>query len=114
MNKLKSICIGVALALAGAAATAEESSVGEAEGDGLIRGLDFASNSLVVGGHEYSVGVGTKVEIDGTFGAFTMLEPGMQTTFEYNNKPDGRREIVLLKAYSDSYVFAEGEAPDEF
>jgi len=114
MKKLLNISVAILLAFAGSIAFAEEDKGGEFEGQGFVRALDFGTNSLIVGGRQYSVGVATKVTIDGSFGAFTLLESGMNTRFGYDRKHNGRLELVWMDAYSASYVLPEEDAIEEF
>lgn len=69
----------------------------EAEGQGQIQTLDFANSSVLISGREYSVSASAEVEIAGSYGAFTMLEPGMLVEFIFMHYEDGYREIVELR-----------------
>jgi hypothetical protein len=64
---------------------------------GVIEALDFASSSLIVSGYQYDVGVDTKVEIGGSYGAFTMLQPGMRIRFDYLVVSRSERRMVLIQ-----------------
>src|SRR5262245_8509114 len=44
---------------------------------GVIETIDVSTNQIVVGGVRYSVAADANVEIGGSYGAFTLLQPGM-------------------------------------
>ena len=73
----------------------------EAEGQGQIQALDFATSSVLISGREYSVSETANVEIAGTYGAFTMLTPGMLVEFTFMHYEDGYREIVDMREVSE-------------
>lgn len=54
-----------------------------AEDAGVIQELDFAGNTMVIDGMSYRVAIDTRVEIGGSYGAFTMLRPGMRVYYEF-------------------------------
>ena len=69
----------------------------EGEAEGEITELDFGQNTMVVGGYSYQVSTTANVEINGSYGAFTMLEEGMQIEFTYERFDDGVRRIVAVR-----------------
>ncbi len=88
--------VGLAAAtLALCASAAANTPVGEAEGE--IYDLDFGKNTMVVGGYTYQVSSMAKVQIGGSYGAFTMLEKGMKIEFTYERFDDGARRIVEVR-----------------
>ena len=64
---------------------------------GTIQSMDLATNSMVVEGHRYFVIQAAQVEIAGSYGAFTLLSPGMRIAFKYLRYDDGRREIFAVR-----------------
>ncbi|XOV82160.1 MAG: hypothetical protein ACFHXK_15005 [bacterium] len=79
--------------LCAGAVHAQEFLAPEAEGAGEIQGLDFGSYRAVVNGTNYDVSPTVQVQINGTFGAFTMLEEGMFIEFTFLHYADGARVI---------------------
>ena len=73
----------------------------EAEAQGEIQALDFGTSSVLISGREYSVSASADVEIAGSYGAFTMLEPGMLVEFTFMHYEDGYREIIELREVSE-------------
>ncbi|MFU8815701.1 MAG: hypothetical protein ACNA7W_10175 [Pseudomonadales bacterium] len=69
----------------------------EASRSGIIEALDFGGSNLIVSGYRYYVGVDTRVEIGGSYGAFTMLEPGMQIVFDYLVISPSERRMVRIQ-----------------
>ena len=53
----------------------------------------------------YSVNPNVRVEINGTYGAFTMLEEGMLVEFTFLQFSDGRREINFMREVSEVEEF---------
>ena len=76
-----------------------------AEGEGQIHDLSFGTNEMIIGGVEYQVSQTARVEIAGTFGAFTMLTKGMLVEFTYMHHADGRREIIEMREVAEVEEF---------
>ncbi|MBV1907630.1 MAG: hypothetical protein KUG75_16275 [Pseudomonadales bacterium] len=74
---------------------------------GVVRRLDLATNVVIISGTKYTVATDAKVEIRGTFGAFSMLKVGMKVSFEYQPINDKHREIVSLKQLSDNSALVD-------
>lgn len=70
---------------------------GVASRAGVIQSLDFAAATMVISGSRYSVAIDAKVEIGGSYGAFTMLRPGMRVRYDYLVISDTARRIVLIQ-----------------
>ncbi|MCR9258642.1 MAG: hypothetical protein NXH95_02900 [Pseudomonadaceae bacterium] len=81
------------LLLGVSAVNAQEFLAPEAESSGEIQGLDFGTYRAVVNGTDYDVSPTCQVQINGTFGAFTMLEEGMFIEFTFLHYADGARVI---------------------
>jgi len=81
------------LLLGASAVNAQDFLAPEAEGSGEIQDLDFGTYRAVVNGTNYDVSPTVQVQINGTFGAFTMLEEGMFIEFTFLHHSDGARVI---------------------
>lgn len=68
-----------------------------AEDAGVIQKLDLDGQTLVIDGMRYQMALEAEVEIGGSYGAFTMLEPGMRVYFEYRRVSSSERIITLLR-----------------
>jgi hypothetical protein len=44
---------------------------------GPVESVDYTANKMVVGGVSYNVAIDANVELGGSYGAFTMITPGM-------------------------------------
>ena len=86
--------------LAGSA-QAQELNPPLAEGEGEIQALSFGTNEAIIGGYQYGVAETVRVEINGTFGAFTMLQNGMLVEFDFLQYSDGYREIVGMREVNE-------------
>ena len=64
---------------------------------GQIEVLDFAAGTMIIDGLLYWTGPDLQVEINGSYGAFTMLQKGMYVDMEYRIKPGEQRELYSLK-----------------
>jgi len=69
----------------------------QASRSGVIDELDFAGASMIVSGYLYHLAVDTEVEIGGSFGAFTLLRPGMQIRFDYLVISPSERRMVRIQ-----------------
>ena len=70
--------------------------------EGEIQEIDIPNNNLVIDGVVYSVALDAKVEIGGSYGAFTLLQPGMKADFSYRMFDRNTREIFELSQLPDS------------
>ena len=82
-------------------AWAQEYNAPEAEGAGEIQALDFGAFDTVINGTVYAVNPNVRVEIGGSYGAFTMLEEGMLVEFTFLQFSDGRREINYMREVNE-------------
>ena len=69
----------------------------EMESQGQVERLSFGEQQLQVGGRIYEVNPAAKVEIGGTYGAFTLLQPGMKIYLRFVQHTDGRREVLEIR-----------------
>ncbi|MEM7001112.1 MAG: hypothetical protein AAF529_10010 [Pseudomonadota bacterium] len=81
---------------------ADELQLTEGKGQGIIHAVDFAENRMIVQGVGYTVAPDFEVEIGGSYGAFTMLEPGMRVDFVYHRYPNGDRQMISLRELGGS------------
>ena len=71
---------------------------------GIVQALEMDVNDIIIEGHRYSVSLTAHVEIGGTYGAYTMLEPGMRVEYHYYRYDDGRRVIFWLRELAPNEV----------
>lgn len=83
----------IGLFLSAPVVSAQEFLAPEGEGAGEIQALDFGTYRAVVNGMDYDVSTTVQVQINGTFGAFTMLEEGMLIEFTFLHHADGAKVI---------------------
>lgn len=69
----------------------------EMESHGQVELLHFGEQQLQVGGRTYDVSPAIQVEIGGTYGAFTLLQPGMKIYLRFVQYADGRREVLEIR-----------------
>jgi hypothetical protein len=100
------LTIGVWLPLASAASTAD-GRYPVASRSGLIEQVDYGSSSMIVGGYRYQVAIDARVEIGGTHGAFTLLQPGMRIRFEYLHISGTERRIILVQELPPNVLLEE-------
>jgi hypothetical protein len=76
---------------------------------GAIESIDVQANQIVVGGVRYDVAVDANVEIGGSYGAFTLLQPGMGVKILMRRYVgSGATDIIDLKE------LAPGEKPKQY
>jgi len=73
------------------------------QSEGVVQKLGFANNTIVIDGLSYHVPVDAKVQIHGTYGAYTMLKRGMKVSFVFRKHDLSYREIVSVVQLSDGY-----------
>ena len=93
-HSLRCACVALCL-LFGGLAYAQVAPIAETRGS--IDELRFADNTMLIGGTLYSVSSAARVEIGGTYGAFTMLKEGMNVDVEFYQFNDGTREIIMIR-----------------
>ena len=72
---------------------------------GVVQELDFSRSEMIVSGTRYRVAVDVHVEIGGSYGAFTMLRPGMKIRYAFLVISPSEREIVeILEVPPDSPI----------
>ena len=69
---------------------------------GVIQALRLESNELVIDGVVFRVAYDARVEIRGSYGAFSMLQTGMKVEFSYRDFDIDTREIFELEQLPDN------------
>jgi hypothetical protein len=65
---------------------------------GVIESVDLQANQVVIGGVRYNVAVDANVQIGGSYGAFTLLQPGMSVKILMRRDvADGKTDIIDLQ-----------------
>ena len=65
---------------------------------GVIETVDVQANQVVIGGVRYNVAPDANVEIGGSYGAFTLLQPGMSVNILMRRYvSNGAVDIIDLK-----------------
>jgi hypothetical protein len=95
------IMLGLCLLALTQLATAQESVFGAranpAHDVGRIEQVNFDSGTLIIDGLRYWAAHNIQVEIGDSYGALTMLRPGMVVRMHYRTKPGGQRELYRLE-----------------
>ena len=63
---------------------------------GHIESVDYGANTLVISGTRYTVAIDARVEVAGSYGALTMLQPGMNVAFMYDYYSDKSRVVTQI------------------
>jgi hypothetical protein len=91
------------LVLTGAVLIAPVASAGDEDfriesSQGPVESIDYTANKMVVGGVSYNVALDAAVELGGSYGAFTMITPGMNVKILIRRYlTPGRPEIIDVK-----------------
>ncbi len=65
---------------------------------GTVQSTDFAANKMVVGGVSYDVAPDANVSLGGSYGAFTMIESGINVEILVRRYlTSGRREVIEVR-----------------
>lgn len=73
----------------------------QAQSAGIIQELDIGAQTMVIDGVRYGVARDVEVEIDGSYGAFTMLQPGMRVYYEFQRVSPTERLVTLVRELPD-------------
>ena len=73
--------------------------------EGQIQKLNFETYQVRISVYDYSVALDAKVEIDGSFGAFTLLKRGMLVAFRFQQTPNGERLIIEIEEVDSVQLF---------
>lgn len=96
-----SALLGLGLLVLAQLAAAQESVFGgrsdPAHDVGRIEQVNFDRGTLIIDGLRYWAAHDIRVEIADSYGALTMLRPGMIVRMHYRMKPGGQRELYRLE-----------------
>lgn len=107
-RKYLAISCGLVLTLQVAVAHAAEPGVEyDAEQSGVIERIDLASGTAVIGGLRYSSAPDLKVEINDSYGAFSMLKAGMFVRIYFREPSDRVRQLVFVEQVTKPGVWEE-------
>ena len=97
-----------ALMLAGAMLVAPFSSADDfriESKQGPVESVDYTTNKMVVGGVSYNMAADANVQLGGSYGAFTMITPGMNVSILVQRFIDtGERQIIEVKELAPGVV----------
>jgi hypothetical protein len=79
----------------------------ESERSGVVQAVELDSSSLIISGTRYRVALDAHVEIDGTYGAYSMLHPGTKVRFVCKVVSGEEREIVEIQTLPSSTALEE-------
>lgn len=72
---------------------------------GPVESVDYSANKIVVGGVSYDVALDANVQLGGSFGAFTMITPGMNVEILVQRYVEsGHGQIIDLKELAPGVV----------
>ena len=72
---------------------------------GPVESVDYSTNKIVVGGISYDVALDANVQLGGSFGAFTMITPGMNVEILVQRYVEsGQSQIIDLKELAPGVV----------
>lgn len=91
------LAAGLLLGFLPGAAGAEFNGDYHDEDSGYIERLDFASGTAVIGGLSYRMAPVVAVEINDTYGAFTLLKRGMFVRVLFLEEIDNDRQAVFIE-----------------
>ena len=79
----------------------------ETDRTGVIHKVELGAQSVIISGMRYRVAIDAHVEIDGTYGAFSMLREGMRVRFVCTLISPEEREIVRLETLPAGFVLED-------
>lgn len=69
---------------------------------GVVQVLELESNAVVIDGARYDVALDAKIGVGGSFGALSMLRPGMKVRFSYRDHADEGIAIFWIEQLAPS------------
>jgi len=100
----RNLCLGWLTVVMLAGAIDSALAAGEKTRAGVIQQLDFAAGTMIVDGYRYYSAPELRVEIGGSYGAFTMLQVGMKVQIVYRLVSESRRDLVEVKQIPDNFT----------
>lgn len=114
MSRYASPAIFAAALLLAVAATAEEMNAGFENQDGtlfheqgIVHEIDYGGQTAYISGLDYEFAADARVQINGTFGAWSMLVTDMKVDFLFREESQQRRTIVELYQLPSDYPIDE-------
>ena len=77
------------------------------EEQGIIEELKLAGNELIISGVTFKVAFDAEVQIRGSYGAYSMLQPGMKVYYEYRRYSPTELEIFTIEQLPDNQPIEE-------
>ena len=72
---------------------------------GPVESVDYSASKLVVGGVSYDIAPDANVQLGGSYGAFTMITPGMNVSIIVQRFIEsGHRQIIEVKELAPGVV----------
>ena len=72
---------------------------------GPVESIDYSANKLVVGGVSYDIAPDANVQLGGSYGAFTMITPGMNVSILVQRYIEsGQRQVIEVKELAPGVV----------
>ena len=105
IRKTLSLLVLLLTTLLGGQAAAQNAEV--SEGEGVVQKMLFETNKVVIDGVQYRVAFDARVEIRGSYGAYSMLQKGMKVLFEYRRFSPTELEIFAIEQLPDNRVIEE-------
>jgi hypothetical protein len=114
MRKFVSHLVLAAVPLLAGAVWAEEMNAGFENKDGtlfheqgIVYEIDYAEQTAYISGLDYFFAADARVQINGSFGAWSMLRPNMKVDFLFRDESQEKRTIVELYQLPDDYPISE-------
>jgi hypothetical protein len=106
MNIGKNFLAGILLLLSGVAfaASLAPELAPEDEMEGTIQALDFSAGTMIFQGLRFQMAPELTVQIRGSYGAFTMLEPGMKAIVTFRVVSASERHAIRIEQLPDNTV----------
>lgn len=103
---IRALLAGILLLLSGAASAASISPelAPEDEMTGTIQSLDFGANTMIFEGIRFQMAPELTVEVRGSHGAFTMLQPGMKAQVIFRVVSASERHAISIVQLPDNAV----------
>ncbi len=100
-NLIGRMVLGVTLSLCLYSGLAHASPYPVEEAYGVIHEIDTGRQALTINGLTYRVALDARVEIDGSFGAYSMLREGQNVHFFWERHSPQRRQIIELRTVDE-------------
>ncbi|MEM9743598.1 MAG: hypothetical protein AAF918_13020 [Pseudomonadota bacterium] len=107
LGVMRRFVLGVLLASSAAIAAADFAGEYESEDVGQIERIELSTNTAIIGGLSYVMDPGVRVEINNSYGAFSMLQPGMFVRIYFNELSATDRRAVFIEHLTNSAEWEE-------